>query len=145
MVDEEAGPTTKKEYEVSMVPVGQALTGISTDFLGRQKSETQQQGSDQELPLFNEQPPMDDREQIQEPLFTGLKVNGLSYKVLLMHVVQDSLFMTGVRHACLTQCCRLLDFGLFAHLRQHEKQKKSRAMQSKPGNPTVLLGFGAGR
>ena len=79
VVNEEAGLTTQKEYDVSMVPVGEALTGVSTDFLGRQRSETQQLGTDQELPLFNEQAPMDDREQIQEPLFTGLKVISCSH------------------------------------------------------------------
>ena len=74
VIDKEAGPTTKKEYDVSMVPVGEALTGVCTDFLGRLDSESQQLGNDEQLPLFNEQAPMDDREQIQEPLFTGLKV-----------------------------------------------------------------------
>ncbi len=57
-----------------MVPVGEALTGSRTDFLGRLNPEGQQLGSDAQLPLFNEQASMDDREQIQEPLFTGLKV-----------------------------------------------------------------------
>ena len=76
VVDEKEGPTTRREYKIAEVPVGQGLTGISTDFLGRlhANSQSQQLGSDQQLPLFNEQAPMEDREQIQEPLFTGLKV-----------------------------------------------------------------------
>lgn len=67
--------STKKEYNVATVPVGEALTGQSTDFLGRLSSDNRQLGADEQLPLFNEQASMDDREQIQEPLFTGIKVH----------------------------------------------------------------------
>lgn len=74
VMDEKEGPTTKREFDISMVPVGQELIGSATDFLGRQNHDGRQLGTDKELPLFNEQAPMDDREQIQEPLFTGLKV-----------------------------------------------------------------------
>lgn len=77
VLDEEEGPSTKRDYEISTVPVGRALVGKSTDFLGRQESGSQQLGGDVELPLFNEQVPMDDRAQINEPLFTGLKVCAL--------------------------------------------------------------------
>lgn len=78
----------KTEYEITTVPVGEELTGTTTDFLGRQ-AEGQQLGISDELPLFNEQAPMDDREQIQEPLFTGLKVGFSATLILVTHVAMS--------------------------------------------------------
>jgi flagellar biosynthesis/type III secretory pathway ATPase len=55
------------------VPVGDALRGQVVDFLGRPLGSQVQIGADRELPLFNAQLDMDSREQINEPLTTGIK------------------------------------------------------------------------
>ncbi|KAL4448343.1 hypothetical protein ABPG75_005562 [Micractinium tetrahymenae] len=106
VLDGEEGPTTKREYEQMLVPVGDALVGQVVDFLGRPYPLVQQDGqpsssdgsggsggsgsaeqqhaagpaaqqapigANQQLPLLNGQPDMDSREQINEPLLTGVK------------------------------------------------------------------------
>lgn len=74
MVDEQQGPTTKREYDIAKVPAGDSLMGNVVDFLGRPPSSQIQQGTNVFVPLFGEQPDMESREQIAEPLVTGVKV-----------------------------------------------------------------------
>lgn len=74
VVDDDKGPSTKREYEVARVPTGDALTGKVVDFLGRAPGSQVQLGTDVMVPLFAEQPDMESREQIAEPLVTGVKV-----------------------------------------------------------------------
>lgn len=85
VVDESEGPCTKKEYHLTMVPVGSSLWGQVVDHLGRALSKTgdllrgepqgacQQLGTEAWLPLLNRQPDMGSREQITEALITGVK------------------------------------------------------------------------
>ena len=72
------GASTKREYELTTVPVGAALLGQVVDFLGRPLGSQQQLGTDVTVQLFNAQPDMDLREQISEGLTTGVKVWALS-------------------------------------------------------------------
>ena len=74
MVDDDKGPSTKREYEIARVPAGDALTGKVVDFLGRAPGSQVQLGTSAMVPLFGEQPDMESREQIAEPLLTGVKV-----------------------------------------------------------------------
>lgn len=74
VVDEQQGPTTKREYDVAKVPVGDGLTGKIVDFLGRAPGTQVQLGTSAFAPLFGEQPDMESREQIAEALVTGVKV-----------------------------------------------------------------------
>ncbi|PRW45016.1 ATP synthase subunit alpha [Chlorella sorokiniana] len=102
VVDASEGPSTKREYEQMLVPVGDALVGQVVDFLGRPYPMEQQAvaaasssssspvqphpeaegadaaavppiGTDAQLPLLNGQPDMDSREQINEALMTGVR------------------------------------------------------------------------
>ncbi|KAI7843748.1 hypothetical protein COHA_002646 [Chlorella ohadii] len=98
VVDAAEGPSTKREYEQMLVPVGDALVGQVVDFLGRPYPMQQQAassssssvqphpeaegadaaavapiGTDARLPLLNGQPDMDSREQINEALMTGVR------------------------------------------------------------------------
>ena len=85
VVDESEGPSTKKEYHLTTVPVGEALRGQVVDYLGRPLSpdgklhngtpqaNTHQLGTESRLPLINRQPDMESREQITEALVTGVK------------------------------------------------------------------------
>lgn len=80
VVDESEGPSTKREYEPTLVPVGDALRGCIVDFLGRRVNPDGTPAADQEpvgtnrkLPLLNDQPDMESREQINEPLITRVK------------------------------------------------------------------------
>ena len=75
MVDDDKGPSTKREYEIARVPAGEALTGKVVDFLGRAPGSQVQLGTDVMVPLFGEQPDMESREQIAESLLTGVKVS----------------------------------------------------------------------
>ena len=74
VVDEQQGPTTKREYDIAVVPVGDALVGKVVDFLGRPAGSAQQLGTSAFAPLFAEQPNMESREQIAQALITGVKV-----------------------------------------------------------------------
>ena len=74
VVDEQQGPTTKREYDVAKVPVGDELAGKVVDFLGRAPGTQVQLGTSAFAPLFGEQPDMESREQIAEALVTGVKV-----------------------------------------------------------------------
>lgn len=74
LVDESEGPSTKREYDITLVPVGEGLAGQCTDFLGRPAGSYLQVGTSAQLPLFNQQVPVEDREQISESLLTGVKV-----------------------------------------------------------------------
>lgn len=73
LVDDAAGSTTKREYELARVPVGAELAGQVVDFMGRPHGSQYQIGVDAQLPLLNQQLDMDSREQINEPLLTGVK------------------------------------------------------------------------
>ena len=78
VVDEVDGPSTKKEYEAAMAPVGDELKGQVVDFLGRPvgidgKPSDQSIGIDKMAPLFGTPPCMEDREPIDSPLLTGVK------------------------------------------------------------------------
>lgn len=74
LVDDAEGPKTKREYELARVPVGDALAGQVVDFMGRTHGSQYQLGLDRQLPLLNDQLEMGSREQINEPLLTGVKV-----------------------------------------------------------------------
>ena len=74
MVDDDKGPSTKREYEIARVPAGEALAGKVVDFLGRAPGSQVQLGTSVMVPLFGEQPDMEAREQIAEALLTGVKV-----------------------------------------------------------------------
>lgn len=80
VMDETEGPSTKREYEPTRVPVGKELIGHVVDYLGRALPDNggeplslQPLGADIHLPLLNVQPDMESREQIAEPLITGVK------------------------------------------------------------------------
>ena len=75
VVDDDKGPSTKREYEIARVPAGEALAGKVVDFLGRAPSSQVQLGTSVMVPLFGEQPDMEAREQIAEALLTGVKVS----------------------------------------------------------------------
>lgn len=72
--DDAEGPQTKREYEVARVPVGVALNGQTVNFLGCRPGSQIPLGMDAQLPLLNDQLDMKSREQINTPLFTGVKV-----------------------------------------------------------------------
>jgi F0F1-type ATP synthase alpha subunit len=74
VVDEQQGPTTKREYDVAKVPVGEELAREVVDFLGRAPGTQVQLGTSAFAPLLAEQPDMESREQIAEALVTGVKV-----------------------------------------------------------------------
>ena len=74
VVDDAEGPTTKREYELTSVPVGAALCGQVVDFLGCPRGSQYQLGMNAQLPLLNDQLDMKSREQINTALFTGVKV-----------------------------------------------------------------------
>ena len=74
VVDDDKGPSTKREYEIARVPAGDALMGKVVDFLGRAPGSQVQLGTSLMVPLFGEQPDMESREQIAEALLTGVKV-----------------------------------------------------------------------
>ena len=74
VVDDDKGPSTKREYEIARVPAGEAVTGKVIDFLGRLPGSQVQLGTNVMVPLFGEQPDMESREQIAESLLTGVKV-----------------------------------------------------------------------
>ncbi|KAK9829697.1 hypothetical protein WJX72_007407 [[Myrmecia] bisecta] len=73
VVDAATGAKTKREYEICKVPAGNSLAGEVVDFLGRPPGSLQQIGTSASMPLFNSQLDMDSREQIFEPLVTGVK------------------------------------------------------------------------
>ena len=75
VVDDDKGPSTKREYEIARVPAGEALAGKVVDFLGRAPGSQVQLGTSVMVPLFGEQPDMEAREQIAEALLTGVKVS----------------------------------------------------------------------
>ena len=74
VVDDDKGPSTKREYEIAWVPAGETLAGKVVDFLGRAPGSQVQLGTSVMVPLFGEQPDMEAREQIAEALLTGVKV-----------------------------------------------------------------------
>jgi flagellar biosynthesis/type III secretory pathway ATPase len=74
VVDDDKGPSTKREYETARVPAGEAVTGKVIDFLGRPPGSQVQLGTNVMVPLLGEQPDMESREQIAESLLTGVKV-----------------------------------------------------------------------
>lgn len=84
VVDDAEGPMTKREYEVTRVPVGDALCGQVVSFLGCPHGSQYQVGMDAQLPLLNDQLDMKSREQINSALFTGVKV---SCRVCRQHVL----------------------------------------------------------
>ena len=75
LVDEAVGPSTKREYELTRVPVGPALCGQVVNFLGCPLGSEVPLGMDVQLPLLNESLDMKSREQINSALFTGVKVS----------------------------------------------------------------------
>ena len=77
VVDETLGAATKREYGVAMVPTGDALVGLTVDFMGRLPGSGAQLGADVHVPLFNAQLNMESREQINQSLTTGVKVGPL--------------------------------------------------------------------
>ena len=81
VVDEQQGPRTRKEYTIATVPVGAGGAGQVVDFLIRpldaQLKVVSPNGASLRAataPLLGTAPDMDAREQICEPLTTGVKV-----------------------------------------------------------------------
>lgn len=75
VVDDVVGAAvTKREYDIATVPAGKELVGAVVDFLARPAGSQGQLGGDVQVPLFNVQPDMESREQINEALTTGVKV-----------------------------------------------------------------------
>eukprot|EP00884_Botryococcus_braunii_P012711 jgi/Botrbrau1/21440/Bobra.0216s0048.1 len=73
VVDADRGPSTKREFLSFEVPAGEDLFGQVVDFLGRPQGSNKQLGTDNTVPLFNTSPSMEMRQQIHEPLLTGVK------------------------------------------------------------------------
>ena len=88
VADDAEGPATKREYQLAKVPVGAALKGQAVNFLGCVQGSQLQLGADSQLPLLNEQLDMKSREQINTPLFTGVKV--ICCKLLLSSVMASA-------------------------------------------------------
>jgi F0F1-type ATP synthase alpha subunit len=85
VVDADRGPSTKREFLSFEVPAGDDLYGQVVDFLGRPQGSKQQIGTDASIPLYNISPTMEMRQQIHEPLLTGVKVkHGASGHLCLM-------------------------------------------------------------
>jgi F-type H+-transporting ATPase subunit alpha len=112
VVDESEGPSTKKEYHLTTVPVGDSLRGQVVDYLGRVLSpdgkllgspqvNTQQLGTEARLPLLNRQPDMESREQITEALVTGVK----SLDILTPLGRGQALQVSGPKGSGKTQLC----------------------------------------
>ena len=81
VVDEQQGPRTRKEYTIAHVPVGAGGAGQVVDFLIRPLDAQLNVVSPSAAslraataPLLGTAPDMDAREQICEPLTTGVKV-----------------------------------------------------------------------
>ena len=81
VVDEQQGPRTRKEYTIAHVPVGAGGAGQVVDFLIRPLDAQLNVASlgaasmrGATAPLLGVAPDMDAREQICEPLTTGVKV-----------------------------------------------------------------------
>jgi F0F1-type ATP synthase alpha subunit len=75
VVDADRGPSTKREFLSFEVPAGEDLFGHVVDFLGRPQGSNEQRGTDNTVSLFNSSPTMEMRQQIHEPLMTGVKVS----------------------------------------------------------------------
>jgi len=81
VVDEVQGPVTKKEFELFESPAGADVFGSVLDFLGMSKipgAAEVSQGAcrpnmGKPVPLLNQQVTMMNREQVTEPLLTGVK------------------------------------------------------------------------
>ena len=86
VVDENLGPTTKRDFEIALVPAGDALIGQLVDFLGRAPGTQQQLGTDERMPMFALQPGLQDREPISEPLVTGIKVPYIRCAAIVQHM-----------------------------------------------------------
>lgn len=96
--DDAEGPQTKREYEVARVPVGVALSGQVVNFLGCPQGSQIPLGMDAQLPLLNDQLDMKSREQINTPLFTGVKVT--CYTCLSGLSDRDAHAKWFLSHAC---------------------------------------------
>lgn len=83
LVDESAGPVTKKDFELWRAPTGDTMFGHVVDYLGRPVSvtgvsaalagESAPLGQERTKPLINQQVAMKNREQITESMLTGVK------------------------------------------------------------------------
>ncbi len=108
VVDDDKGPSTKREYEIARVPAGEALAGKVVDFLGRSPGSQVQLGTSTMVPLFGEQPDMEAREQIAEALLTGVKVG------TAMQAGQCNLLALPLPLRCFCGCLKCM-----CHMRSH--------------------------
>jgi F-type H+-transporting ATPase subunit alpha len=119
VVDETQGATTKRDYKPFNVPVGSSLIGKVVDFLGRPHElstttsssssssnsppyqQKQQIGTETMLPLLNKQPDMESREQINQPLTTGIR----SLDIMTPLGKGQALQIVGTQSSGKTQLC----------------------------------------
>ena len=77
VVDPSSGPSTKREYEVATVPVGEGAAGRVVSAGGGgvdgRSGDADTPGAGVTAPLLADAPPMDARDPISEPLTTGVK------------------------------------------------------------------------
>mmetsp|Transcript_34500 Transcript_34500/g.97752 ORF Transcript_34500/g.97752 Transcript_34500/m.97752 type:complete len:371 (-) Transcript_34500:814-1926(-) len=71
VVDESEGTVTRRQYEISKISV-QNLEGKIVNFLGKEKGSQAQENLAGKAPLIAKCPNMEDRESINEALFTGV-------------------------------------------------------------------------
>lgn len=116
--DDAEGPQTKREYEVARVPVGGALSGQVVNFLGCPQGSQIPLGMDAQLPLLNDQLDMKSREQINTPLFTGVKVKCYTYLTGLSDRDARALQIVSVTSAAL---CMLSGASASQHYCSHHE------------------------
>ena len=109
VADETEGPKTKREYEATLVPVGDQLVGKIVNYMGRpllhdgslDARSSSPLGTDAYLPLINEPPSMENREPIDSGLFTGVK----SLDIITPLGKGQALQVSGVQGSGKSQLC----------------------------------------
>lgn len=125
IIDDEEGPKTKRDYRLFQVPVGNSLKGRVIDYLCRpldtssgasvSSGSFDERDSDDRvttaksvpvrteatLPLVNKQPDMENRQQIHESLFTGVR----AIDILTPLGRGQTLLITGPKGSGKTQLC----------------------------------------
>ena len=133
--DDAEGPATKREYEVARVPVGVTLSGQVVNFLGCPQGGQVQLGMDAQLPLLNDQLDMQSREQINVPLFTGVKVNhneNCFERKVAFGIWYCAFYVSGVRRLCLCLLVMLQAFPCLGIAMMPWRHFQSDASSSSP-------------
>eukprot|EP00951_Prasinocladus_malaysianus_P005109 scaffold36333_cov46-Prasinocladus_malaysianus.AAC.3 len=71
VLDDEEGAVTKRKYEIARLPVD-GLKGKIVNYFGSVKGGQMLKNFGKQVPLLNKSPDMEDREQINQALFTGV-------------------------------------------------------------------------